>query len=879
MKLKTFSKLKLSFACAAALVFNAPVAASNSPTYVENGVLKWTNGDEVALFGVNYNVPFAHGYRAIKRAGIDHKKAIDMDVDHIARLGLTAYRIHIWDRQISDHQGNLLTLKDGNDHLDLFDYAVKKFAEKNIKVVITTISWWGSGWPEPDPTEPGFSSLYEKYQMNQNPEAIKAQQKYLTQFLNHVNPYTGKTYQQDENIIAFELFNEPKHTATPQKSAAYIEKLIKTAKDAGVTKPLFYNTSEQGYDPDFAKALCETSIDGVAFQWYPTGLVKNSRFNSNVLPIVTRYTNPFADIKACDNKAKMVYEFDAADIDNAYTYPVMARSFREAGFQWATQFAYDPSVIAHTNSEYNTHYLNLLYTPKKAISLMIAAQVFTRQQRLANAGSYPQNNQFGEFNIDPVNNLSELNSDTHFYYSNSTQSQPVNPKKLQHIAGTSNSKAVQYSGSGAYFLDKLDSGVWQLEVYPDMQLIEDPYQNSSEHREVRRLFQTEQNMKLELTGLGNSFYIKGLNENNNFQTQAKSAEFKIKPGIYLLSKKQSVDSNITAKIDTYFNLPELSIKQLNNTPHHHPITVFHQPQREINQADKKVFKVQVSSEQTIESVELWVKYKGHRDFTALPMQQADDHWYQLNLPNTQDWNKAGQLEYMFVVKQANQTTTLPGHIKGKPSDWNFVAKQNTNNFPLYYKTNLKLKDAPVTLFDANQVQNAFVYPAQAKAQWQYVSGQMGNGLAIQLSIDGLDKTHNPLLRATLAEDNAMQHRQLTGYNTLVLKAKSASVAEHLQFALLNKHGLAYGASVKIGTDWQYVLIPLNKLKPVDTILPQAYPMFMPSVYPANKVKSQTFSTDDLTDMQGFQLSFDASKNSNLSNWHAVEIESVSLIKR
>ena len=80
------------------------------------------------------------------------------------------------------------------------------------------------------------------------------------------------------------------------------------------------------------------------------------------------YKIPFGDtIPAFKNKAKMVYEFDAGDVYESYMYPAMARSFRSAGFQWATQFAYDPLATAYANTEYQTHYLNYAYTPSKAI--------------------------------------------------------------------------------------------------------------------------------------------------------------------------------------------------------------------------------------------------------------------------------------------------------------------------------------------------------------------------------------------------------------------------------------------------------------------------------------------------------------------------------
>lgn len=72
------------------------------PVAVEpEGVMRWTaSGDEVAFFGVNYSPSFAFGYRAMARIGADHRATIDADAAHLARLGLDAYRIHVWDREI-----------------------------------------------------------------------------------------------------------------------------------------------------------------------------------------------------------------------------------------------------------------------------------------------------------------------------------------------------------------------------------------------------------------------------------------------------------------------------------------------------------------------------------------------------------------------------------------------------------------------------------------------------------------------------------------------------------------------------------------------------------------------------------------------------------
>ena len=134
----------------ASILFNCflTVTHSQSPqnlVYVDKlGVLRYTkNNAEASFFGVNYTVPFAYGYRSHKALNIDPEKAIDADVYHMARLGLDAFRVHVWDVEISDSLGNLLE----NEHLRLFDYLIKKLKDRNIKILITPIAFWGNGYP------------------------------------------------------------------------------------------------------------------------------------------------------------------------------------------------------------------------------------------------------------------------------------------------------------------------------------------------------------------------------------------------------------------------------------------------------------------------------------------------------------------------------------------------------------------------------------------------------------------------------------------------------------------------------------------------------------------------------------------------------------
>ena len=161
------------------------------PVYVDKeGVLRWTADNKAAsFFGFNYTVPFAYGYRSHKALGVDPETAIRQDVYHMARLGFNAFRVHVWDTEITDSAGNLLQ----NEHLRLFDFLLAELKKRNIKILITPIAYWGSGYPEPDVKTAGFSSTWSKRQALVNDTAIAAQENYLKQFFRHVNPYTKTT--------------------------------------------------------------------------------------------------------------------------------------------------------------------------------------------------------------------------------------------------------------------------------------------------------------------------------------------------------------------------------------------------------------------------------------------------------------------------------------------------------------------------------------------------------------------------------------------------------------------------------------------------------------------------------------------------------------
>lgn len=357
---------------------------------------------EVSYFGVNYTVPFAHAYRALGHLDVDRKKAIERDVYHMWRLGFNAFRIHVWDVEISDAAGNLLH----NDHLDLLDYLIAELKKRDIDIVLTTQTNFGNGYPERNIDTGAYSYDYEKCQIHDTEEAIRIQERYIYQFAIHQNPYTGKSYAADPDIIAVEINNEPCHSDEAAAATRYINRMVASARKGGWEKLFFYNVSHNG---QIVQGFLDADIQGGTYQWYPVGLVAGFERKGNFLPLVDNYDIPFRNNRNFNKLAKIIYEYDPADNLYSYLHPAMVRTLRKEGFQWITQFSYDPIDMARFNTEYQTHYLNLAYTPQKALSMMIAAEVARTIPRGADFGVYPRDTIFADFRVSYPHNLSEMN--------------------------------------------------------------------------------------------------------------------------------------------------------------------------------------------------------------------------------------------------------------------------------------------------------------------------------------------------------------------------------------------------------------------------------------------------------------------------------------
>lgn len=780
------------------------------------GVMRWSSDkSEIQGFGVNYTVPFAHAYRSAKKSGIDPLQAIDQDVYHFARLGFDLYRVHVWDTEISDTLGNLLF----NENLHAFDYLLKKLGERNINYVITPIAYWGGGWPEPDLQTPGFSHKYGKDNCLTNPLAIKAQENYLYQFLNHVNPYTGIAYKDDPRLIAVEISNEPHHRGTPEEVKTFIQRMIASVKKTGYKNPVFYNITHSVH---LAETYFGAGIDGGTFQWYPTGLGYQQELPVNVLPNVDKYDIPFDDVIKKQQGAKIVYEFDAADIAKSYPYPAMARSFRTAGIQLATHFSYDPTFLADVNTEYNTHHMNLAYTPHKALSLMICSEIFHQIPMYKDFGTYPQNTSFDNFMVKYEGDLAMLNQADKYYYTNTTTLPPLAAGELQHIAGTGNSPIVRYDGAGAYFLDKLEDGAWRLEVMPDPVIVSNPYGRNSLAKKVALIQWNERKMEIQLADLGKAFYIYPINNGNSFEPKVDRGTFTVKPGAYILSRSEEPEWEEDDQMNQIqlgeFQAPAKSVEQ----------AYFQHTPPQLATANEAIqFDVQYVSPDPGAKLKLMamVGWDAH----TFTMRQKEPFRYVVTLPA--EYVKKGFLTYYFQVQNGNSTVTYPAGKAGKPFDWDF-----TDRNP--YALRVIDKDQAITLFDAARdwqlVSRSRWLPAQQLMPLDHVSEA-----EFLQPVEQLFRPDNENLNGPKIYEYNLKHYlnpaidpirdHLAGKEKIVFKGRALyNSKEPLQIAIILQNGEAFGATIKLKKELAEYEIPLADLKPVPNVpMPRPYPTFLP----------------------------------------------------
>jgi hypothetical protein len=787
-----------------------------------SGVVRWRDDkQEVRLFGANYVLPTASDYRAAGYVHGDRKKMIDEDMAQFARMGWDGLRLTFWgDWEASDSAGNLIA----NDHLDLQDYLIARARERGIYMLFSPIQLYGSNWPDAlaDTTAPGFGRHFGKGPMGTNPKAIAAQVNYLKQILNHVNPYTGVALKDEPAILFIELVNEPwHHPEDLQGSINYINALTDAVRGTGCTKLIFYNVSQ---DFRIGEAIRRSRAQGVTFGWYPTGLNSGHELQGNNVRSADVYPDMLRPELA--RMPRIVYEFDSPDLRTGTMYPAMVRTMRSVGTQFAAMFAYDMLGTASRNLGWQTHYLNLVYTPRKALSAIIAAEEMHRLPRLQSYGAYPANLRFGDFRISPEENLAELVARDAFLYAGTTASTPPDLTSLRRIAGYGSSPVVRYDGEGIYFLDRVRPGVWRLEVYPDAVPVRDPFELPNVRKIVTRAISRSWNMTITLPDLGPTFTAQPVTAGNASASVAVGGRVAVNPGVYVLS---------AAGGDPATNLPK-SLGALG-------FTEFHAPRTDtLSLAVESLAAAEYAAGRDVEiaarivdraepdSVRLFIRPAVGGFFRSFAMRSSGAYRYVATIPATTDSSRGnsalreGLHEYVITVFRGDSVTTFPSGLPGKPYDWDYYERAS-------WTLNVVSPRTSVSVFDParDAARLAFTRIGDAGRRGLFRVGMSeATGKPVfhlALPVDA-NRWSPPDYTASLFIGDRIRARGATinSADALAVRVRGLGPRPTLHLTLMEDDGTSWTTTVVVDSTWRDTVLPLADFKVGrGVLLPQGFP--------------------------------------------------------
>ncbi len=793
------------------------ILALSQGVYLDNqGVIRWQqNRKEVTLFGANYVVTTASDYRAAGYLHADRKRMIDEDMAQFARMGWDGLRLTFWgDWESSDSAGNLIA----NDHLDLLDYLVARATERGIYMLFSPIQLYGSNWPDAldDTTAPGFGRRFGKGRMGTDAAALAAQVNYLRQILNHVNPYTRIALKDEPSILFIELVNEPWHHPDDLPgSIHYINALTDAVRSTGCQKLIFYNVSQ---DFRIAEAIRRSEAQGVTFGWYPTGLNAGHELEGNYL----RGTDAYPDMLRPElaRLPRIVYEFDSPDLRTGTMYPAMARTFRTVGTQFAAMFAYDMLATASRNLGWQTHYLSLVYTPRKAMSAIIAAEAMRRLPRMQDYGPYPRNTRFGDFHISYDGDLGggELVARDAFLYTSSTSAKPPAPAALQRIAGYGSSSTVSYEGAGIYFLDKVRPGVWRLEVYPDAVPVRDPFEPPSPDKIVTRAISRAWPMTVTLPDLGPSFTVQPVTAGNPQTTRANGGAVTVTPGVYVLSAAGPVDvATLPVRIG-YLGFKEYHAPATDTVP----LSVLSLAEPQYLAGNDVELKARIVDQVPPDSAKLFVRPAPAGSYRRLSMHPAGGYAYLAAIPARS--LREGPYQFLITVYRGDSTTTFPGATPGKPTDWNY-SNQAAWRFEVVAKT------TPLRLFDpgGDAARLTFTRIGDAGRRGLFrvalspATGQPIFHLELPVDTSGWSP---PDYTASLVIKSRILARQetITGAKDLRLRLHGLGARQTLHVTLMEDDGTSWTAAVPVDSAWSEQVIPLTQfMAGRGVLLPEGFP--------------------------------------------------------
>lgn len=432
---------------------------------VADGVLRFADGDEAALWGVNYipSIWVSRKGEPLRDDQAAWRASIDEDFTGLKRWGVDIIRIPVFDGNFIGADGAIAE----NEFTDSLDYLVRKCDEAGFYLHLTPITSIAA-----DGTE-SHTLVRSKGSSVLNATEWPAQKRALREMLTRPNRHTGRRLADEPCLAIVELVNEPhgywtldevtnrfndsarfsvpadvsargmdalardweafapegKRTGAAYAHFAYgrvlgyINTMIRVVRDCGVDAPVFFHADGP---PEIRKAIADSQIDGVSIWAYPGDLTTVT----DSLNLLGQTGNAPLDAVYA-NKARIAYEFDAAgQVRGCAMFPAIARHLRSRGAQAACQFQYDPLALAAINAAWPQHYLNALHTPEKWVGFLAGGELFRGLPRGVDAGRCADDCVFDGVAVSFHRNGVRLSRDGVFMSAGAPGWQPLPPPKV-----------------------------------------------------------------------------------------------------------------------------------------------------------------------------------------------------------------------------------------------------------------------------------------------------------------------------------------------------------------------------------------------------------------------------------------------------------------
>ncbi len=821
---------KISCVLLAVLICSLSSRADELVYQDAKGTVRWrSDRTEVRLFGANYCLPSACDYRAAQMVGGNHKSMIDQDMVHFSRMGWDALRLSYWGDWVGcDSEGNLLE----NEHLDLLDYLIYRASERGIGMLLSPIVTYEASWPDRygNMEMPGFSAHYRKDELITNPKAIEAECNYLRQLLNHVNPYTGRRIADEPYILFVELINEPAQMPKLEKETLEcIETLSDAVRSTGCKKLLYYNITQ---DCDIIPIVRKSGVDGGTYAWYPGALNNNRTLPGNFLPFVSDYDENAFDI---GRLSRLVYEFDATDVSCSYMLPAMVREYRKGKVQFAAMFSYDMLETAPWNLGWQTHLLNMVYTPRKAAGAIIAAEAMRRLPSGVDYGPYPDDNVFGDFMVDHERDLAVVNAPDVLMYSNDIMDmKPSDVGALERVVGIGSSAVVSSDGNGLYFLDKIRDGLWRLELHPNIVTLDDPFKMPSPTRRCFAVADDRIAMSVRIDDLGGSFSIKSVDGKETI-AKAFDCAFTLGPGAYLLS----ADGNDATGLPETVNGIRMDeyVTAAPSMPSE-PVCI-HEERKEYVAGEKISIACEIAWDRNPEEVSLfYTTYPGTR-MRKIPMQKTGIRKYSVELPSV---DNPATLKYMIGVRGDGHETLFPSGVSAFPDEWDYTPVAG-------FSGKIVKGTSPLKLFVSEESAHELLFTRIFRSleyRHRLIYDDCGD-VCIEMTCDGMMPSENysfPLdLSVSSWAADAIEPRLEAGFVpesvTVELQGLTPSTTSVL-IVFQQSDCRSWSMEIPATTEMASVRMPLSSLRPDKApMMPQDWPGVNPYWYPQVSAEGQS----------------------------------------